>query len=653
MSNQNNLFQDEKLFTRAAFSPQTLDESARTVEVVFGTETPVRRNTWDGAVEEILQFDEMSVRLDRLNAGAPVLDNHDRWGGAQAVVGVVERAYIKERKGYAVIRFAKTEEGDKVMGMVKDGILRNVSVGYAVHTYTKEEKQNAPDVWRATDWEPYEVSIVPVPADATAQIRQHQGGNIHNQNNIRNMVEDQTGTAANEPVTPVEPQNPPPPPPPDDSARAAAAALVERNRVLTIQRNATAAGLSAQETQLLIDSGASIEQAATRMLETIASRVPAANGANTDASASVRGGDYENMRTGMAAAILLRGGMAESALTDAERTHSRQYRALTLREMAREVLEKRGENVRGLTAMEIVSRAFTSTSDFPVLLENVMRQSLLAAYMNAEDVWRGFCSVGSLSDFRTSKRKRTGAIGNLPVVYEDGEYPMAQIPDGESNSIYLETYGQRINVSRQMIINDDLSAFTRLPADLARAAARTIEAKVFAVLAANPTMTDGNALFSSAHGNLVASGSGGVITVASVDAIRQLMAAQKDPASQDFLNIRPAVVLCSLSQGGQARVVNDSQYDVDVSSKTSFYPNKSRGTFNTVIDTPRLTGNGWYAFADPNMYPTLEVAFLDGVQTPRLEMQNQWETDGTEYKISLDFGVAPVDYRGAAFNFGS
>lgn len=638
---------------RADVMPQSFNKDARTVEVVFATESPVRRNTWDGAVDEILQIDESSVRLDRLNAGAPVLDNHDRWGGAQNVVGVVERAYIKDRKAFALIRFAQTEEGDKIMSMVEDRILRNISVGYAVYTYTKEEKTNALDQWRATDWEPFEVSIVPVPADYTAQIRQHQGGNIYQQQN-RNIMADEKQPVG-EP-TPASVETPPvaplAPPANDEAARAAAAALAERNRVLTIQRNAAAAGVSATEAEIMINSGISAEQAALRMLDMVAARTPVVTSTPDAAqTASARGGDVENMRTGMTAAIRLRGGADPQKLTEQERTLAREYRALSLRELAREVLERRGENIRGLNAVEIVGRAFTSSSDFPVILENVMHQTLLADYGVASDVWSSFCAVGSVGDFREWKRKRRGAIGNLPVVYENGEYTTAAIPDAEANGIYVETYGQMINVSRKMIVNDDLDAFTRLPADLARAAARTIEAKVFAVLVANPVMADGNALFSANHGNLVASGSGAVISVATVDAIRQLMALQKDPASKDFLGLRPSVVLCSLAQGGQARVVNEAQYDVD---STKFQvPNRSRGLFTSVIDSPRLSGNGWYVFANPAEYAAIEVAFLDGMQAPRLEMQNGWSRDGVEYKVSLDFGVAPVDFRGAAFNYGS
>jgi len=303
--------------------------------------------------------------------------------------------------------------------------------------------------------------------------------------------------------------------------------------------------------------------------------------------------------------------------------------------------------------MEIAGRAFSSTSDFPVILEGVLRQTLLASYNAVPDTWRSFCRVGQTSDFREYKRKRTGALRSLPKVMENAEYTTAAIPDAESNSIYVETFGQMVNVSRQMVVNDDLGAFLQLPRDLGRAAARTIEENVYALLAANPTMGDGVALFHATHGNLVGSGSGGVVTVATVEAIRVLMANQRDPNLKEYLGITPSVLLTGTSQGGQARVVNDAQYDVDQSNKTSFYPNKVRGLFNTVVDTPRISGNTWYAFAKPADEAVLEVAFLNGVSEPYLEMKEDWSTDGTEWKVRLDFGVAAVGFRGAAKNFGS
>lgn len=160
---------------RAAFSPGTLNAEDRTVEVVFGSDKPVRMYTWEyGPISEELSFDTAHVRMDRLNNGAPVLDNHDAYGSVlDTVVGVVEKAWSDGKKGYAKLRFAKTDKGDKMLEMARDGILQNVSVGYAVYKYSrsKAKEEGKLDNYRAVDWEPHEISFVSVPADFDAKIR--------------------------------------------------------------------------------------------------------------------------------------------------------------------------------------------------------------------------------------------------------------------------------------------------------------------------------------------------------------------------------------------------------------------------------------------------------------------------------------------------
>lgn len=164
---------------RAAFKPGTLNENDRTVDVVFGSDKPCRMYTWEyGPINEELSFDSSHVRMDRLNQGAPVLDNHDNYGSVlDTVVGVVEKAWSDGKKGYAKLRFADSEKGEKVLSLIRSGILQNISVGYAVHKYvrTASTEKGQLDHYRAVDWEPYEVSVVAVPADYDAKVRAMAG----------------------------------------------------------------------------------------------------------------------------------------------------------------------------------------------------------------------------------------------------------------------------------------------------------------------------------------------------------------------------------------------------------------------------------------------------------------------------------------------
>jgi HK97 family phage major capsid protein/HK97 family phage prohead protease len=135
----------------------------RTVEIAFSSELPYER----AFGLEVLRHDAESVMLDRLERGAAVLVNHDP--GDQ--VGVVVSARIdSDNVGRAVIRFSQSVRGQEIHADVIDGIRQLVSVGYRIHDYEVEERRGEPDVVTVTRWEPYELSIVAIPADETVGV---------------------------------------------------------------------------------------------------------------------------------------------------------------------------------------------------------------------------------------------------------------------------------------------------------------------------------------------------------------------------------------------------------------------------------------------------------------------------------------------------
>jgi ATP-dependent protease ClpP protease subunit len=354
-------------------------------------------------------------------------------------------------------------------------------------------------------------------------------------------------------------------------------------------------------------------------------------------------------------AILYRAGVADDKVRAG--IGSNPFRGARLLDLARASLERGGHKVRTFDQMDIVAAAFTqSTSDFTTILENAMHKTLQAAYVGQPDTWTKFCARGSVTDFRAHPRYRFGTIANLDTVLENGEFKSKAITDAEKVSITATTKGNIVNVSRQMIVNDDLSAFVGLSGMLGRAAKRTIEAAVYTQIATasglGPTYSvDSVALYNSAHANIAATGA---ISATVFDDIRTKMALQMDKDSNDYLDLRPAYLLVPTASGGAARVINDSQYDPDtVANKSWMKPNLVRGMFREIIDTPRLSGTRVYAFADPAVCPTYEVAFLDGNDTPFLDVMQGFTVDGAMYKVRLDFGVALVEYKGTVTAAGA
>ena len=321
--------------------------------------------------------------------------------------------------------------------------------------------------------------------------------------------------------------------------------------------------------------------------------------------------------------------------------------------LAEQALIAAGVNTRSLDRDQISRMALAqSTSDFPVILENVLHKMLLAAYRPQALTWQRFCAVGSLSDYRPHHRYHMGSFSDLREVNEEGEYETGVLSDAAKETITGSRKGRILQITPEVLVNDDLGAFSRPTLALGQAAARTIEKDVYALLALNsgagPTMSDGDPLFHANHNNIPTAAAP---AIDSVDAGRQLMASQLDVGGNDYLDIVPAVWLGPLSLGSKAREINAAEYNDDT-NKQQRKPNVVRGLFADVVDTPRLSGTAWYMFADPALEPVIEVAFLNGVQTPTMEQEMNFRTDGVSWKVVHRYGVAAIGWRGAVRNAG-
>lgn len=140
-----------------------IDAENRTVELAFSSEAEVQR--WWGL--EILDHSPGAVVMDRLQNGAPLLVNHDD----DDQIGVVESVSIDaDRRGRAVVRFGRSDRAEEIFRDVQDGIRKHVSVGYTIHDAKLTEERDGVDVWTITSWEPFEISLVPVPADISVGV---------------------------------------------------------------------------------------------------------------------------------------------------------------------------------------------------------------------------------------------------------------------------------------------------------------------------------------------------------------------------------------------------------------------------------------------------------------------------------------------------
>ena len=338
-----------------------------------------------------------------------------------------------------------------------------------------------------------------------------------------------------------------------------------------------------------------------------------------------------------------------------------EFHSMGMLDMAREYLRLTGTNLTGIhDKLALMGNAITragiishSTSDFSNLLENVANKALLVGFQEAEETWQIWCRRGTLPDFRTSSRVNMSTFGDLDLVYENGEYKYGTFSDLKE-TITLLTYGKLFSISRQALINDDTGSFTAIPRKFGAAANRKLGDLAYGVLTTNAALNqDSTALFHADHSNLVAPGSGAAPSVTTVETAITAMALQTDPAG-NTLNISPAYLLCPKALEFTAQAIANNQYDPAGTAGT-LTDNGVRGRFTPVAD-PRLDADDplqWYMAANPNVADTVEMAFLDGNDTPFLESQDGWKQDGVEYKVRIDAAAAALDFRGLYQNDGN
>jgi len=710
-----------------SFVPSTLDASARTVDVVWYGGATVPRVDPDTGEPFMLRLDMAGCRMERLNAGAPVFDCHmtgldyrsamANQLGAKAQRGSVVKAWADGPKGMATLQFGvegENEDTDQLWSAIGSGRVRNLSFGTWIYakapakdangngTMAPHPSGNQTAVFVATDWEPFEVSAITVPADFSTQFLSAAGADETRATGPKgNAMEQatQSGTEARNDVV-------------LDAARAEGTRL-ERERVAEITSlgasfkmekigakliasgaTADAArnrfsmavelraigtpqmkhGISQEFLDGLVESAETLDAGRQQLLNELAAR---AGGTVTgephtthEHISMTRDGNVQAQR--MEASLLLRHDpqfFAHAGDAAAQRTAEdmgREYRSFSLLELGREYLESRGVRTRGMdklrlaemmlrsnrqsSSFELFEGGAEASTDFPAILANVANKTLRQAYQAYPQTFKAFCRQVTAADFKPINRVQLSDAPSLQPLNEKGEYHRANLTD--SNISYsLATFGEIVALTRKVIINDDVSAFTRVPALLGVAAARLQSDKVWGVITSNPAAVYtgdavATALFAAAHKNLN-TGAGSALVLAGMATGRQNFRLQTAPQGTP-LNLTPRYIAmpAALETAGLQLIY---PLQLAATAVTGVVPAWIQSLVPIV--EPRLdavSSTGWYLIADPADIDTVEYCFLEGQEGVYFETRQGFEVDGIEMKARMDFAAAAIDYRGMA-----
>jgi hypothetical protein len=658
-------------YLRGALAPSSVDPGARTVDLVWTTGARVRRTDfWTGEhwIEELAVTPE-AVDLSRLRAGAPLLAAHSSWG-LDGIIGVVEDASVGDGEGRARVRFSQRPRADEVFRDVQAGIIRNVSVGYVTHEADELPRQKGePRVLRATRWEPLELSFVAVGADAGAGVRMapnttaapHYPCLVRQRSRPMTLDpktraagggddDDPNGDEEPKPAPAPVPKEPADEPPGDEPKESAARGRdelagrrAERERVQQIRQAVRAARLADAFADQWIDDGTGIDKVRAAVLEEMGKRTPAIGGTIVVGEAG-----SARFRRGLENIILYRLRPDKWPLND----DGQELVGRKLYELARMSLEIAGQRTAGMSQLDLTGMAlglvrpervrgdgFLTISDFPAAMLAIARATLTDGYTGAPRTFPQWARRTTLPDFRPMYRIALGTGPKLLQVPEHAEYQHGKY-DIHVETAQLKTWGRIIALTRQAIINDDLSAFNRIPQQFGYAAAQMEGDVVYTILTSNPVMADGNALFSAAHKNIAPAA---FITLQSMTAARILMANQTSTEG-GFLGLTPMFLICGPSLETEAYQFTNTT--IVPTAPSGVIPQYFK-SLQVVVD-PRITDNTWFLAANPGQVDTVEYQYLEGapIGGPTLESKEGWDIDGVEYKAREDFGACAVEWRG-------
>ncbi len=707
----------------------SFDKDRGTFDIVWSRGATVRMPRFfsDDILEELpLGGDGVIVRMDAFRSGrAPFLRDHCQ--STDSVVGVIERAAIEmldgALAGTATVRLADTEGTRETREKIQQGILQNISVGFRVHAAeditTDEDKLAGVRRIRATDWEPREASSVAVGADDGSHVRSEGGKDgptpalypctVQTRSETTMPPKDETPApqtppqgaqgGGNETPAPADGQRSAPPatpPTPVPVAAPAAPAMdekavrtAERKRMADIGGLATRAGLASDNAAVVkaIEEGYTSERAALSFLNATAD-ADAAETSDTAVTSGQRELAVEGFEQAAAIGLAARCDQTRAftnpkdafsvALEEKGNERSRDFARASLVDLCVDLLQSRNVRTRGMAKIDIVDAALRvpsyvgargapqTTSALAAIVLDVQNKFLRRAFQERPRSWAPLTRMRTATDFKAlSTIGLSSAPDLLEVDSDGGPIEHGYLADVRQDYAVRE-FARIIELSRKLIVNDDLDALSRLPQSMGQAAERLASDLLWDQITSNPAMNEtGNTLFHANHNN---SGTAALVDESDVSVHRSNMGKQRGIDKTDsagnvleqgpLLNLVPRFLVVPPELETTADKITASLTPANISDANPFAAG-GRTALTPIVEA-RLSASGiangattWFTATSPDQVDILELATLDGMATPRFMVAESIDYLGVKTRIEWPLGARIIDYRGLQRNNGT
>jgi ATP-dependent protease ClpP protease subunit len=418
-------------------------------------------------------------------------------------------------------------------------------------------------------------------------------------------------------------------------------------------RSAEKSGLALAELHTIIDASASIEAAKDSLIDAMhkaQGSLPGAGGFQSRQHETFDNPEFLGKAISDAIYCRMKGKVPEGG-------PAKEWAGRTLLDMGVAVAHAHGARVSWTAGRHAVANAvmtgFHTTSDFPNLLQTSGTRFLLESYEASQSPLKQLARQRVVDDFRPINVIRLGESPALLQVDESAEITYGTRSENKESYAPV-TFARLFALSRQAIINDDLSAFTDQTRTWGMAAAMCEANALAAPFLANSgngaNLSDGNPLYTTARNNKF-TGAGSTLSVTSIDACRAALRSVKGLDGNTPLNLVPKYILVPPALEGQALQAVASQ----TYPPTPGDANPVANLHLSVLVEPRFLPNttSFRLFADPAQLPCIEIAYLNGQVGPVVLQKDGWNVEGVEFKCRLDIGVGLVEWRPTSYSVGA